>query len=93
MEQVQVVQGEIRKTEDGRTVLVLRIGERTLAFPVELDEAGKPKPIGGCWSEETVEPDGTPHLWLHTPCLSVANQPHRPTVGGLTLLEGSGTDG
>lgn len=92
MAEAQVLQGQLRETTDGRTVLVVEIGGRTLAFPVELNEEGKAKPVSG-WSEETVDPDGTPHLWLHAPCLSVTQQPHHPTAGVLTLLEGSGTDG
>ena len=95
MGDAQIVQGEIRKTEDGRDVLVFQVGGQTLAVPVELDEDedGAPKPIGGCVAEHGVEEDGTPTLKLHVPCLSVVGQSEPPNRGGLTLLEGSGTDG
>ena len=93
MVNAQVIHGEIRTTEDGRTVIMVNLADRTLAFPVELDEEGYAKSITGCIAEEGLDAAGTPTLKLHIPCLSVVGQPESANAGGLTLLEGDGTDG
>ena len=93
MADAQVVQGEIRTTEDGRTVLVVKLADRTIEYPLGLDEEGRLRVINGVIREDITQPDGRLTVNFHVPCLNVMGAPKPPNIGGLTLLEGSGTDG
>jgi len=78
-ESVPTIIGRIEE-RDGQRYAVILLGGKEVALPLTFGEDGLPEPVK-CLAEHTTDPDGTPHLKLHVPCLSVVREQHHPGAG------------